>query len=103
MEEGIGGVKIRGIEREDKDTEGEVTDPADAIAKNMFNISVHTSQMLYLMSEQTKIMAQDAANRAEGMKHISQALYELFGNDKIGKVLDSIISGGDEDPWGDGE
>jgi hypothetical protein len=103
MEEGIGGVKIKGVERgSDKDPgEGEVTDPADAIAKNMFNISVHTSQMLYLMSEQTKIMAQDTANRAEGLKHISQALYDLFGNEKIGKVLDSIISE-KEDPWGDG-
>ena len=101
MEEGIGGIKIRGIEAEAGAEE--VTDAADAIAKNMFNISVHTSQMLYLMSEQTKIMAQDAANRAEGMKHISQALYELFGNDKVGRVLDSILSNGEEDPFGDEE
>tara|TARA_R110001583_G_scaffold182357_2_gene340111 strand:+ start:13880 stop:14194 length:315 start_codon:yes stop_codon:yes gene_type:complete len=102
MEEGIGGIKIQGVERDPLD-EGEVTDPADAIAKCMFQISVHTSKLLYIMNEQTKIMAQDSVTNSQGMQAITQALYELLGNEKIGKVLDSIASREDRDPFGVGE
>jgi hypothetical protein len=98
MEEGIGGVKIRGVEEKKPGNEGEVTDAADAIAKNMFQISLHTSQMVYIMSEQAKITAQSAANTAE----ITKALYALLGNERVGRALDSLISGKQsEDPWGD--
>ena len=92
-------MKIRGIEKDQRQEDGEVTDATDAIAKNMFQISLHTSQMVYIMSEQAKIAAQNASSTTE----IIQALYTLLGNERVGKALDTLISKGKDDPWGDDE
>jgi|TARA_X000001382_G_scaffold125944_1_gene112015 hypothetical protein len=90
MEESNSGIKIKGVEK----VQGETMDAADAIAKNMFNIALQLHDIKKIMSDQATF-AHMIHNELQEIKltghGMTKALYELLGNEQIGRALESII------------
>ena len=81
-------MKIKGVEKR----EGQEMDAADAIAKNMFNIALQLHDIKAIMANQaasTQMIQQEMKLSRESL---TDTLYQLLGNEKIGKVIESIIN-----------